>query len=59
MCLKIDQKVSDVELIAYCKTLIASYKCPKLVETIAELPRVASGKVNKVALRELSRSAAR
>ena len=43
-------------MIAHCKRLIAGYKCPKHVETIGELPRVASGKVNKVALRERARS---
>jgi acyl-CoA synthetase (AMP-forming)/AMP-acid ligase II len=45
------------DVIAHCKRLIAGYKCPKQVEVVAALPRVASGKVNKVALRELSRSA--
>ena len=43
----------EAEVIAHCKRLIASYKCPKQVEVVGELPRVASGKVNKVALREL------
>jgi acyl-CoA synthetase (AMP-forming)/AMP-acid ligase II len=51
--------VDEETLIAHCKVLIASYKCPKVVELIAELPRVASGKINKVALRELSRQAQR
>jgi len=40
------------DVIAHCKRLIAGYKCPKQVEVVASLPRVASGKVNKVALRE-------
>jgi acyl-CoA synthetase (AMP-forming)/AMP-acid ligase II len=53
------QQVDADALIAHCKTLIASYKCPKLVESIAELPRVASGKVNKVALRDMHRTSGR
>jgi len=39
------------ELIEFCSTLIARYKRPKHVEFVGELPRLASGKVNKVALR--------
>ena len=39
-------------LIAHCKTQIASYKCPKKIDFVAELPRLPSGKVNKVELRE-------
>ena len=44
-------------VIAHCKQRIAGYKCPKQVEVVQALPRVASGKVNKVALRELARRA--
>jgi acyl-CoA synthetase (AMP-forming)/AMP-acid ligase II len=40
------------ELVAHCRTLIAGYKCPKSVEFITELPRLPSGKVSKVSLRE-------
>jgi acyl-CoA synthetase (AMP-forming)/AMP-acid ligase II len=48
---------ADADLvIAHCKRLIASYKCPKQVEVVEALPRVASGKVNKVALRDLARA---
>jgi acyl-CoA synthetase (AMP-forming)/AMP-acid ligase II len=45
----------EAEVIDHCKRLIAGYKCPKQVEAIGELPRVASGKVDKVALRERAR----
>jgi len=38
-------------IIAHCRSLIAGYKRPKSVEFLAELPRLPSGKVNKVALR--------
>lgn len=47
------------DLIAFARTRIAGYKCPKRVEVVAELPRLATGKVNKVALREQHRAAAR
>jgi len=43
-------------VIAHCKQLIASYKCPKLVEIVAALPRTATGKLNKMALREAARA---
>lgn len=44
--------VSEDELIAHCKTQIASYKKPKSVMFVDELPRLPSGKINKVALRK-------
>jgi acyl-CoA synthetase (AMP-forming)/AMP-acid ligase II len=47
-----DAQLTAEQLIAHCKTLIASYKCPKSVTFVDELPRLATGKVNKVALRE-------
>lgn len=45
-------QITAAELIAHCRKLIASYKCPKSVEFIEALPRLPSGKVNKVSLRE-------
>jgi acyl-CoA synthetase (AMP-forming)/AMP-acid ligase II len=53
--LKRDAVVTEAELIAHCKTLIASYKCPKSIEFTHELPRLSSGKINKVELRTLYR----
>ena len=46
---------SDVDaaaLIAYCRDRIAKYKSPQSVSFVTELPRLASGKVNKVSLRD-------
>ena len=40
------------ELIAYCKGLIAHYKCPRSVEFTAALPMSGAGKVLKMTLRE-------
>lgn len=48
-------ELKELELIAHCKVVLASYKCPKVVEFVDELPRMATGKINKVALRERQR----
>ncbi|MEI5677005.1 MULTISPECIES: long-chain-fatty-acid--CoA ligase [unclassified Mesorhizobium] len=45
--------LGEAELIEHCKSLIASYKKPKSVVFVDELPRLPSGKVNKVVLRQL------
>ena len=39
------------ELIAHCRTRIASYKKPRSVEFVAALPRLFNGKIDKKALR--------
>ena len=44
--------LSEAELIGHCKSVLAGYKCPKAIEFVSELPRIATGKINKVALRE-------
>ena len=38
-------------LIAHCKGRIASYKCPKSVDFVFELPRLPTGKLDKPGLR--------
>jgi acyl-CoA synthetase (AMP-forming)/AMP-acid ligase II len=43
------------QLIAFTRTLIAAYKCPKRVIFVDELPHVPTGKVDKVALRHRHR----
>ncbi|WP_210496865.1 long-chain-fatty-acid--CoA ligase [Microvirga antarctica] len=45
--------VTEAELIEHCKTQIASYKKPKTVIFVDDLPRLPSGKINKVVLRQL------
>jgi acyl-CoA synthetase (AMP-forming)/AMP-acid ligase II len=40
------------DIISFCKTRIASYKCPKTVDLIPALPRNPSGKVLRRELRE-------
>ena len=48
-----DPRSTAEAMIEHSRTLIARYKCPKYVEFVPELPRIASGKINKVALRNL------
>jgi acyl-CoA synthetase (AMP-forming)/AMP-acid ligase II len=48
--------VTEAELIAFCATRIASYKKPKSVDFVDELPRLPTGKVRKNILREQYRS---
>lgn len=50
--LKPGEEVTEQRLIDHTKMLIASYKKPKLVHFVDELPRLPSGKVSKVQLRE-------
>ena len=47
-----DAEISEDELIQYCKSQLASFKCPRSVDFVGELPRNASGKVLKKDLRE-------
>jgi acyl-CoA synthetase (AMP-forming)/AMP-acid ligase II len=43
---------TDAEIIAHCRNLIAGYKLPRVIEFVDALPVLATGKINKVALRE-------
>jgi acyl-CoA synthetase (AMP-forming)/AMP-acid ligase II len=44
--------VSPEDLIRHCRAYIAGYKCPKRIEFVAQLPRLPSGKISKVSLRD-------
>jgi fatty-acyl-CoA synthase len=44
--------VTAEDLITYCRGTLAGFKCPKRVEFVAELPRTATGKLQKFKLRE-------
>jgi len=46
------ETATEAELIAHCKTRLAGYKSPTSVELRAEIPRTATGKVQKFKLRE-------
>lgn len=41
------------ELIAFCKTKLAGYKCPTFIEFIESLPKTPSGKVMKFRLKKM------
>jgi O-succinylbenzoic acid--CoA ligase len=43
--------ISPEEIREHCSASLASYKVPKLVEIVGELPRTASGKLHRSALR--------
>jgi acyl-CoA synthetase (AMP-forming)/AMP-acid ligase II len=44
--------VTAEDLITHCRGTLAGFKCPKRVEFAAELPRTATGKLQKFKLRE-------
>ncbi len=46
------QAASVTELIEWCRGRLASFKCPRTVDFLAELPREASGKLKKRLLRD-------
>ena len=47
--------VSEAELVAHARTLLAAYKCPKQVFAVTTLPRNQLGKLNRAALTATSR----
>jgi acyl-CoA synthetase (AMP-forming)/AMP-acid ligase II len=49
--LKPDAKLSEAELIEFCRAHLAHYKCPRSVEFVAALPKTATGKILKKDLR--------
>ncbi|CAN5556164.1 AMP-binding protein [soil metagenome] len=44
--------VTAEDLIAHCRKWLAGYKCPKRIDFVDELPRTATGKLQKFKLRE-------
>ena len=51
--LKPGQHATDEELKAFVKERLAPYKYPRLIEFIAELPKTATGKIQRFKLRDL------
>ena len=43
--------VTEEIVITHCRSVLAGYKCPKQVELRSELPRTATGKLQKFRLR--------
>ncbi len=50
--LKPDQHTNADELITFCRDRMAHFKAPKSVEFVDDLPKTATGKIQKFALRE-------
>lgn len=50
--LRPDSSVSEVELLNFCRSRLARYKCPKSIEFVPALPKTATGKVLKKDLRK-------
>lgn len=50
--LKPGHVADEASILAHCKTVLASYKRPRSIEIVAELPRNTMGKLLKRALRE-------
>ncbi len=51
--LRSGHRPSEEDLIAFCRATLAHFKCPTSVEFVSELPRTATGKLQKFRLREL------
>ncbi|WP_152042593.1 long-chain-fatty-acid--CoA ligase [Salinigranum salinum] len=47
-----DPGTSEAELVQFCRDRIATYKVPKEIEFVKQLPKTATGKVQKYELRE-------
>ncbi len=46
---------SSDELEAFCRERLAGFKVPRRFEFLAELPKTGTGKISKLALREMGR----
>jgi len=55
--LKAGQSASDDELKAFVKERLAPYKYPRFIEFVDELPKTATGKIQRFRLRERERAA--
>lgn len=45
-------QAEPADLITHCRELLASYKCPREVRVLDELPKTVSGKIQRNVLRE-------
>jgi len=45
------EDITVEEIIAYCRSNLAAFKTPRIIELIQDLPRTASGKIAKTALK--------
>jgi long-chain acyl-CoA synthetase len=57
--LKPGMSADSEELIEHCRARLASYKAPRSIEFMAEIPKTVSGKIQRSAVRELGRKGLR
>lgn len=50
-------QLDEAVLLAHCQARLSSYKIPHVVHVVAEIPRTASGKIQRFKLKELLREA--
>jgi acyl-CoA synthetase (AMP-forming)/AMP-acid ligase II len=50
--LRVGKSAGAEELIAFCRSRLAAFKCPRAIDFVDELPRTGSGKIMKRALRD-------
>ncbi|WP_127597770.1 acyl-CoA synthetase [Nitratireductor alexandrii] len=53
--LKPGKTADEADILAHCRTLLARFKCPKMV-VFAEIPKTSTGKIQKFRLREMAKS---
>jgi len=53
--LKAGQSLSDADVKAFVKERLAPYKYPRFIEFVAELPKTATGKIQRFRLRDLEK----
>ena len=54
--LKAGQSLSEEEVKAFVKERLAPYKYPRFIEFVSELPKTATGKIQRFRLREREKS---
>ena len=52
LVLRAGESVTGQQIIDFCRENLAAFKCPTRVEFIDELPRTATGKLQKFRLRD-------
>jgi benzoate-CoA ligase len=56
--LKAGQSLTQDEVKAFVKERLAPYKYPRFIDFVAELPKTATGKIQRFRLRDLEKNAA-
>ena len=52
LVLKTGANAAEQDIIRHCQSLMASYKKPKVIHFVSELPKLVTGKINKMELRK-------